>query len=100
MHGVVEYYCIRKRRLYTNGDVHQAIYARRRVTTIHTKRDMHMSVLQCVAVCCSVLQCAAVCCSVLQCVAVCCSVLQCVVVCCSVLQCVAVCCSVLQCVAV
>ena len=47
-----------------------------------------ISVLQCVAVCCSeryymlntnmisVLQCVAVCCSVLQCVAVCCSVLQ------------------------
>jgi len=34
-----------------------------------------MSVLQCVAVCCSVLQCVAVCCGVLQCVAVCCSVL-------------------------
>ena len=43
-----------------------------------------MSVLHCVAVCCSVLQWAAVCCSVLQCVAVCCSVLQCVAVCCSV----------------
>jgi len=27
-----------------------------------------LSVLQCVAVCCSVLQCVAVCCSVLQCV--------------------------------
>ena len=72
-----------------------------------------LSVLQCVAVCCSVLQCVAVCCSVLQCVgciydalrvlsseeaacedgAVCCSVLQCVAVCCIVLQCVAVCCS-------
>jgi len=56
-----------------------------------------LSVLQCVAVCCSVLQCVAVECmyllSVLQCVAVCCSVLQCVAVCCSVLQCVAVCCS-------
>jgi len=38
-----------------------------------------MSMLQCVAVCCSVLQCVAVCCSVLQCVAVCCSALQCVV---------------------
>ena len=70
-----------------------------------------ISVLQCVAVCCSVLQCVAVCCSVwksrnvpiisvLQCVAVCCSVLQFVAVCCRVLQCVAVCCSVLQCVAV
>jgi len=33
-----------------------------------------LSVLQCVAVCCSVLQCVAVCCNVLQCVAVCCSV--------------------------
>jgi len=55
-----------------------------------------VSVLQCVAVCCSVLQCVAVCCSVLQCVAVCCSVLQCVALCCSVLQCVAVCCSVLH----
>ena len=32
-----------------------------------------MSVLQCVAVCCSVLQCVAVSCSVLQCVAACCS---------------------------
>jgi len=33
-----------------------------------------VTVLQCIAVCCSVLQCVAVCCSVLQCVAVCCSV--------------------------
>jgi len=57
-----------------------------------------MSLVQCVAVCCSVLQCVAVCCSVLKCIAVCCSALQCVAVCCSVLQCVAVCCSVLQCV--
>ena len=40
-----------------------------------------VSVLQCVAVCCSVLQCVAVCCSVLQCVAVCCSMLQRVAVC-------------------
>jgi len=50
-----------------------------------------ISVLQCVAVCCSALQCVATCCavaasyndtntiSVLQCVAVCCNVLQCVV---------------------
>jgi len=60
----------------------------------------HVSVLQCVVVCCSVLQCVAVYCSVLQCIAVCCSVLQCVAVCCSVLQCVAVCCSALLCVAV
>ena len=37
-----------------------------------------VTVLQCVAVCCSVLQCVAVCCSMLQCVAVCSSVLQCV----------------------
>jgi len=79
-----------------------------------------VSVLQCVAVCCSVLQCVAACCSVLQCVALldilllvrvsmrvsmCCSVLQCVAVCCNVLQsvavcCAAVCCSVLQCVRV
>jgi len=43
---------------------------------------LFVSVLQCVAVCCSVLQCVAVCCSVLQCVAVCCSVLQRVAVCC------------------
>jgi len=49
-----------------------------------------VSVLQCVAMCCSVLQCVAMCCSVLQCIAVCCSVLQCVAVCCSVLQCIAV----------
>jgi len=34
-----------------------------------------VSVLQCVAVCCSELQCVLVCCSVLQCVAVCCRVL-------------------------
>jgi len=59
-----------------------------------------VSVLQCVAVCCSVLQCVAMCCSVLQCVAVCCNVLQCAAMRCSVLQCVAVCCSVLRCVAV
>ena len=82
-----------------------------------------VSVLQCVAVCCSVLQCGAVCCSVLQCVAVCCSVfctaLSCRAesdvefvrnpecmhelvnthVCCSVVQCVAVYCIVLQVVA-
>ena len=59
-----------------------------------------VSVLQCVAVCCSVLQCAAVFCSVLQCAVVCCcSMLQCVAVCCSVLQCFAMCCSVLQCAA-
>jgi len=60
-----------------------------------------VSVLQCVAVCCSVLQCVAMCCSVLRCVAVCCS--TCVAVCCS--TCVTVyallylCCSVLQCAA-
>jgi len=36
----------------------------------------YLSVLRCVAVCCSVLQCVAVCCSVLQCVAVCCGVLD------------------------
>jgi len=59
-----------------------------------------LSVLQCVAVCCSVLQCVAVCCSVLQCIAVCCSVLQCVAVYCSVLQCVTMCCRALQCIAV
>ena len=79
--------------------------------------DQTLSVLQCVAVCCSVLQCVAVCCSVLQCVAVCCSVVLCVLcfamcytvlqytcipehVCCSVLQYVAAYRSVLQCVAV
>jgi len=60
--------------------------------------DDMISVLQCVAMCCSVLQCVAVCCSVFQCVAVCSNALQCVAVCCSVLQCVAVC-NVLQCVA-
>ena len=68
----------------------------------------YVSVLQCIAVCCSVLQCVAVCCSVLQCVAVCCSVAHilksqlhsyfvqtilqradCWTLCCSVLQCVA-----------
>ena len=38
--------------------------------------QMHMLVLQCVAVCCSVLQCVAVCCSVWQCVAVCCCVIH------------------------
>jgi len=87
--------------------------------------EVHISVLQCVAVCCSVccsvlysllqcVRCVAVCCSalllgcsMLQCVAVCSSVLcgrwwfwWCASLCCSVLQCVAVCCSVLQCVAV
>jgi len=64
-----------------------------------------VSVLQCVAVCCSVLQCDAVCCS--QCVAVCArgsAAIGCqhgrlrrLKVCCS--QCVAVCCNVMQCVA-
>ena len=57
-----------------------------------------VSVLQCVAVCCSVLQRVAVCyvaerdADLVQslCVPVCCSVLLCVAVCCSVLQCVAV----------
>ena len=39
-----------------------------------------MTLIRCVAVCCSVLQCGTVCCSVLQCIAVCCSVLQCVAV--------------------
>ena len=76
--------------------------------------ELHMKVMQCVAVCCSVLQCVVIATllahlvehhkKVLQCVAVYCSVLQCIAVCCSersrVLQCVAVCCSVLQCVAV
>jgi len=84
-----------------------------------------MSVLQCVAVCCSVLQAVAICCNVfvnretlsyscnvLQRVAACCSVFRCVAECCGVfagaeargfvlqLQCVAACCSVLQRVAV
>ena len=85
---------------------------------------MCLSVLQCVAVCCSVLQwhdpisptpyttqqrqllpsllkysgCVAVHCSVLRCIAVCCGALQCVAVRCSALQCVAVRCSALQCV--
>jgi len=53
---------------------------------IYTFNDSQVSMLQCVAVCCSVLQCVAVYCSVLQCVVVCCSVLQCDAVCCSVLQ--------------
>jgi len=74
-----------------------------------------VTVLQCVAVCCSVLQCVAVCCSVLQCAAVYCSALHCVcysvlhcgvavcvlqrvALCYSVSQCVEVCYSVLQCV--
>ena len=61
-------------------------------------RSVHVTNLQCVAVCGSVLQCVAVCCSVLTChqLAVCCSVLQCVAVW---LRRVAVCCSVLQSVA-
>jgi len=50
------------------------------VSNIYRDEECSISVLQCVAVCCSVLQCVAVCCSVLQCVAVCCSVLQCVAV--------------------
>jgi len=85
---------------------------------------VYLSVLQCVALCCSVLclmqylsvlQYVAVNCSllclmyvtslslslslslVLQSVAICCSVLQCIAVYCSVLQCVAGCCSALQC---
>jgi len=74
-----------------------------------TKVKHRVSVLQCVAVCCSVLQRVAVCCSVFQGVAVCISVLQCVQ---STVQselllprlpnllCVAVCCSVSQSVAV
>jgi len=44
-----------------------------------------LSVLQCVAVCCSVLQCVAVYCSVFQCAAMCCIMLQCAAVCYSVL---------------
>jgi len=62
--------------------------------------------LQCVARCCSIQghECSFALCpgmmSMLQCVAVCCSVLQCVAVYCSVLQCVAVCCNVFQCVEV
>ena len=77
-------------------------------------RFRRVSVVQCVAVCCSVLQCVAACCSVLQCVlqcvVVCCGLwkgchapfkqVKCVAVCCSVLQCVAICCSMLQYVAV
>ena len=46
-----------------------------------------LTVLQCVAVCCSVLQCVTVCCSVLQCVSACCSVLPYIAMYCSVLQC-------------
>ena len=59
-----------------------------------------ISLLQCVAVCCSKLQCVAVICSVLQCIAVWCSVLLCVAALCNVLQCVAVYGRVLLCVAV
>ena len=54
--------------------------------------SLHLSMLQCVAACCSVLCCVAVCCSVLQSyagVSLHLSMLQYVVVCCSVLQCVA-----------
>ena len=105
--------------LNVRGRFSRHLFALRRSLSYFCK----ISVLQCVAVCCSVLQCVAVCCNVLQCVAVCCNVLQCgswhpftlqifcsqcrtigvlqcVAVCCSVLQCVALCCSVLQCVAV
>ena len=57
-----------------------------------------VSLMQCVAVCCSALQCVAVRCSVVWCVVVCRIALQCVVMCCVAVQCVAVCCSVLQCV--
>jgi len=39
-----------------------------------------ITVIVCVAVCCSMLQYVAVCCNVLRCIAVCCSVLQCVAV--------------------
>ena len=60
------------------------------------QRNISLSVVQCVAVCCSVLQCVSLCCSVLQCVAVCFIVLQCVAVRCSVFHCVAVCFIVLQ----
>ena len=59
-----------------------------------------VSLMQCVAVCCSALQCVAVRCSVVWCVVVCRIALQCVVMCCVAVQCVAVCCGVLQCVAV
>ena len=60
----------------------------------------NISVLQCVAVCCSALQCVTLCCIVLQCIVVYCSVMQFVAACCSVLQCVAVRYSALHCVAV
>ena len=65
--------------------------------------EVHRTVLQCAAVCCSVLRCVAVCCSVLQYVAV--DVLQCPGSLAMAMSdeaygsCVAVCCSVLQCVA-
>ena len=62
----------------------------------HTE-DYDLSVLQCVAVCCSVLQCVAVCCSVLQCGAVWCSVVQCGAVWCSVMHGSAVWCDMVRC---
>jgi len=106
-------------RVYMSAAVAEAtvhIYGTRRHSRgTKLERVLWVSVLQCVAVCCTVLQCVAVCCTVLQCVAVCCTVLQCVAVCCGVLHyvrpmytvyigllshCVVVCYSALQCSAV
>jgi len=50
------------------------------IAITHIQADV--TVLQCVAVCCSVLQRVAACCSVLQCAAVCFNMLQCVAVSC------------------
>jgi len=71
-------------------------YAKTPLHKLMPHANADVSVLQCVAVCCSVLQCVAVRGSVMWCVAVRGSVLQCVAVCCSVWWCVAVCCGVLQ----
>ena len=50
---------------------------------VNLKDGVYLSVLQCVAVCCSLLQSVAVCCSLLQSVAVCCGVFEFGVVYCS-----------------
>ena len=63
-----------------------ALFSSMEVSCLETRSSV--TVLQCVAVCCSVLRCIAVCCSVLHCVALCCgvetrssvTVLQCVAV--------------------
>ena len=69
--------CVRRRE--KTECVRERKRKRQFVERLHSMKQHRLtafiSVLQCVAVCCSVLQRVAACCSVLQCVAVCCSVL-------------------------